>query len=124
MNYADTMRTIDQNHPTGTLEATAHSQGGSVLMGGAALLDPSINQRTSVQTFGAQLAAPQGMFKDAYNERSSGGFIGDPVPFIDPRNLKNTLTGNVVGHDQSTGHGWTQNYGEDAVKRAEKTEKP
>ena len=124
LNYAVSMRVIDQNHPTGTLEATAHSQGGSVLMGGAALLDPSINQRTSVQTFGAQLAAPKGIFKDVYNERSSGGLIGDPVPFLDLRNLKNTLGGNISGNDQSTGHGWAKNYGVGAVRRAEKKENP
>jgi len=127
LNYADAMRKINKNHPNGTLEATGHSEGGSVLNNGSKLLKPSINKRTSVQTFGAQVAAPNnGTFKDVYNERASGGWWGgDPVPYLDPRNYGNWLfDNNIINNSNHKGHTFVKNYGLEAIERAEKTEKP
>jgi RHS repeat-associated protein len=123
LNYADTARTIAENNSTVTIEATGHSQGASVLAGGSDLVDPEINKRTSVQTFGGQYAPTGSKFKDAYAERSGKGIVGDPVPLLDPRNIPNRATGKIYKNPEKSGHGWANNYGKEGLKRAQASKK-
>lgn len=123
LNYADTARKISESHPDAVIEATGHSQGGSVLAGGADLVSPEINKKTSVQTFGAQYAPTESKFKNTYTERSGKGIIGDPVPLLDPRNILNRITGKIYKNPEKSGHGWTDNYGKEALKRAQASKK-
>jgi len=119
LNVADTARIIYGNYPDITIEATSHSQGGSVTKGGLALLNDNIKSKISSQTFGAQVAITDSGLKNTYNERG----IKDPIPFIDPRNWLNNLNGNITTYsDGKDGHNFEKHYGEDAIERSEQAE--
>jgi len=63
-----------------------------------------------------------GTYHDVYNERASGGLLGDVVPFLDPRNWGNHLSGSITSKPGRSGHSWDLNYGTAALERSEKAE--